>query len=196
MQRQISWREAESLLVLPESDRELIGLAQTGNREAFDGLVAMHQERVFNLAFRILENRDDAADVQQETFLNAWRALGKFRGQASFATWLHRITVNLCLSRKRRRDWDEISYSDDMPPDQAGPDCAERADTAIIVRKALMGLPSHHRAFIVLREVEERPFDEIAQIMGCSVQSACVRASRARKFLRERLAPQLAEEEL
>ena len=184
------------MLVLSESDRELIELAQTGNREAFDRLVAMHQQRVFNLAFRILENREDAADVQQETFLNAWRSLGKFRGQASFATWLHRITVNLCLSRKRRRGWDEISYSDDMPPDQAGPDCAERADTAIIVRKTLAGLPSHHRAFIVLREVEERSFEEIAQIMGCSVQSACVRASRARHFLRERLAPQLAEEEL
>ena len=66
----------------------------------------------------------------------------------------------------------------------------------MIVRKALMDLPKHHRVFIVLREVEERSFEEIAQIMGCSVQSACVRASKARRFLRERLAPQLAEEEL
>ena len=184
------------MLVLSESDRELIELAQVGNREAFDRLVAMHQERVFNLAFRILASREDAADVQQETFLNAWRSMGKFRGQAAFATWLHRITVNLCLSRKRRRDWSEISYSDDMPQDQAGPDCAERADTAIIVRRTLMALPSHHRAFIVLREVEERSFEEIAQIMGCSVESARVRAGRARLIMRARLAPLLAGEEL
>ena len=180
---------------MSESESELISLAQAGNREAFDGLVATHQERVFNLAYRILGNREDAADVQQETFLNAWRSLPRFRGQAAFSTWLHRITVNLCLSRKRRRDFKEVSYSDESSQPAAAARI-ERAETVTIVRKALMGLPSHYRAFIVLREIEERSFEEIAQIVGCSVQSARVRASKARGILRERLIALLPEEEL
>jgi RNA polymerase sigma-70 factor (ECF subfamily) len=181
---------------LSESDSELIERALAGSREAFDGLVALHQDRVFKLAYRILGNREDAADVQQETFLNAWRSLGRFRGEASFATWLHRITVNLCLCRKRRKNWNEAAYSDDVLSDEVDTRCADRSDTALVVRKTLMGLPKHYRAFIVLREIEERSFDEIAQVMGCSVQSARMRASKARKILRERLAPLLSEEEL
>lgn len=184
------------MVALSESDRELIELARAGSREAFDGLVALHQDRVFNLAYRVLGNREDAADVQQETFLNAWRSLSRFRREASFATWLHRIAVNLCLCRKRRRNWNEPSYSDEVLTDQAGPPEGDRSDTAIIVRKTLMGLPRHYRAFIALREIEERSFEEIAQVMGCSVQSARMRASKARKILRERLAPLLSEEEL
>lgn len=193
---QIRCREAERLVALSESDRELVELAQAGSREAFDRLVALHQERVFGLAFRVLGNREDAADVQQETFLNAWQSLGRFRGEASFATWMHRITVNLCLCRKRRKSWNEAAYSDDVLSDQVDTRSAGRADTALVVRKTLMGLPGHYRVFIVLREIEDRSFEEIAQLMGCSVQSARMRASKARKILRERLAPLLSEEAL
>ena len=180
------------------SDGELVARAQSGDAHAFDALIGLHQERVFRLAHRMLGNAEDAADVQQETFVQAWRNMRRFRAEAAFATWLHRITVNLCLGRKRRRQVEsldpavEATLSDSRQP--AGTACLIRAERAVTVRKVIAGLPAHYRALIVLREIEERPFEEIAGILGCSVQSARVRASKARKMLKERLEPILAEE--
>jgi RNA polymerase sigma-70 factor, ECF subfamily len=174
------------------TDLELVSEAQSGKLTAFDELVARHQERIFVLAYSILSSADDAADVQQETFVRAWRSLKSFRGQAAFTTWLHRIAVNLCLSRKRRRDLvDEAVELDEQ--NQAGKDCIESIETAIAVRKALSELPAHHRALLVLRELEGRPFEEIAGIVGGSVESVRTRLSRARKLLREKMRPYLEE---
>ena len=85
------------------SDHELVSRARQGDKQAFDTLVGLHQDRVFALAYRMLGSAEDAADIQQEAFVKAWRSLGKFRGDASFGTWVHRIAVNLCLARKRRK---------------------------------------------------------------------------------------------
>lgn len=167
--------------------------------QAFDALIGLHQDRVFSLAYRMLGNAEDAADVQQETFVRAWRSLGKFRADSAFSTWLHRITVNICLSWKRRRQveplephmLDGLVASDET----SGVACLQRAETKAIVRRAVDALPTHHRALIVLREIEQRPFEEIAQILGCSVQSARTRLTNARKMLRERLEPYLSEED-
>ena len=99
------------------SDQELVRRAQSGDTNAFDELVARHQERVFSLAYRMLGSPEDAADVQQETFVQAWRNLRKFRQDAAFPTWLHRIAVNLCLSRKRRRQNEPLEpYMEDTLP--------------------------------------------------------------------------------
>lgn len=90
---------------MSETCDDLVELAKSGDLAAFDRLVSLHQERVFALACRILGSVEDASDIQQETFIRAWSSLRKFRHDASFSTWLHRITVNLCLSRKRRREY-------------------------------------------------------------------------------------------
>lgn len=183
---------------LAMSDEELVGRAQSGDTNAFDALIGRHQERVFSLAFRMLGSADDAADVQQESFVQAWRNLSKFRRDAAFGTWLHRITVNLCLSRKRRRQTEPLEpHMEDTlhSSEPSGVACLERAETKATVRGAIAALPAHHRALIVMRDIEERPFEEIAQILGCSVQSARTRLTRARKMLRERLEPYLAEED-
>jgi RNA polymerase sigma-70 factor (ECF subfamily) len=166
--------------------------------EAFDELVSAHQARVYALAYRIMGNPEDASDVQQETFVRAWRSLGKFRKDAEFSTWLHRITVNLCISMKRRKDYqsteplceDRLSAS----VDSGGIACLEKTDVATTVRKVMAALPAHYRALLVLREVEGRCFEEVARILGCSEQSARSRACKARKLLRERIRPYLEEE--
>jgi RNA polymerase sigma-70 factor, ECF subfamily len=182
------------------SDEELVGRAQSGDGEAFDTLISLHQNRVFALAYRMLGNAEEAADVQQETFIQAWRSLRKFRGQAAFSTWLSKIAINQCLSRKRRRQTEPLEQYmlDDLrePSETGSVACLERAETAAMVRKVTAALPAHYRALIVLREIEERPMDEVAQILGCSVASARTRLTRARKLLRERLEPYLAEEDL
>ncbi|MEN6356013.1 MAG: sigma-70 family RNA polymerase sigma factor [Armatimonadota bacterium] len=180
------------------SDTDLVKQARAGDGGAFDRLVSIHQERVFALAYRILCNMEDAADVQQETFVRAWRFLHRFRGDAGFSTWLHRITVNLCLSRKRRIVPDFVPFDDDLIERSTGgrtQACADRVATAVVVRSAMAELPTNHRALIVLREIEERPFEEIAKILGCSVGSARARSCKARKLLRDRLEACLKEEE-
>ena len=183
---------------LAVSDQELVARARSGDTQAFDALIGLHQDRVFRLAYRMLANAEDAADVQQETFVRAWRSIKSFRSDAAFSTWLHRITVNLCLSRKRRKQAESlepgVEAASSNPGEPSGTARLVRTERAIAVRKVIAGLPPHYRALIVLREIEERPFEEIARILGCSIQSARMRASKARKVLRERLEPILAEE--
>ena len=190
-------RRLEQLL-LAISDDELVLRAQAGSLSAFDELIARHQDRVFALAFRILGNAEDAADVQQETFVKVWVSIGKFRGHAAFSTWTHRITVNLCLSRKRKKDWSEKPEQLDEERHyalaQRSTSCIERLETSIVVREALAAIPTRQRTLIVLRDLEGRSFEEIAEIVGGSTDSVRTRLSRARKLLREKMRPYLEGE--
>lgn len=182
---------------LTTSESDLVAQARAGSLEAFDRLVSMHQARVHALAYRFLGDEDEAADVQQDTFVRAWRSLRRFRQEAEFATWLHRITVNVCLSRRtRKRRNAEVPLSDVSEPrcESGGVSCLVAAETALTVRRVLDGLPSHYRALVVLREIEGRSFEEIGQVLGCSPASARTRASKARIMLRERLRPYIEEE--
>ena len=104
--------------------------AQAGDATAFDQLILQHQERVFALAYHILGNAEDAADVQQETFVRAWTKLGDFRGHAAFATWLHRIAVNICIRRKRRSrpllsldQYETLTVADPADCQEPGQEC-------------------------------------------------------------------------
>ncbi len=180
-------------------DQDLVARAQSGSLEAFDQLVSMHQARVYALARRILEDHEDAADVQQETFIRAWRSIRKFRQDSQFATWLHRITVNLCLSRKHRRACEPVSdvpFNEEIGVSLTEPSavkCLERTELAVMVRRVMAAIPAHYRVLLVLREIEGRPFEEIARILECSEESARVRAFRARQMLRERMQPYLGD---
>ncbi|MDO8588225.1 MAG: sigma-70 family RNA polymerase sigma factor [Armatimonadota bacterium] len=184
--------------LLTVSDGELVSQAQRGSLTAFDELVARHQERIFALAYRVLWNREDAADIQQETFVRAWTRMKSFRGHAAFTTWLHRIALNLCLTKKRRRDWLEPPATLDEEVGCRGGSfgtiCAEKLDTAIAVREAVAALPARQRALIVLKEIEGRSCEEIAEIVGGSAASVRTRLSRARTALREKMRPYLEEE--
>ena len=181
------------------SELELVSQAQKGSRAAFDELVSRHQQRVYALAYRILGAAEDASDIQQETFIRAWLSLKKFRGQAAFYTWLHRITVNLCLSRKRKLSSSvEVLPFDENIRQSVEPGvatCAQSVETTVMVRAALSTVPAPCRALLVLRDIEGRPYEEIARIVGGSIESVRTRLSRARKMLRERMRPYLEEEE-
>ena len=169
-------------------------LAQAGNMEAFDELVGVHQERVYALAYRILNSFEDASDIQQETFISAWKSIRKFRGDSSFATWLHKIAVNLCLSKKRGRQTVSLEpFIEENLTAVDGKACMDATDTSIAVRKVLAAMPVHYRVLIVLKDIEGRSFEEIAEILKCSVSGARTRASRARNILREKMRSYLAE---
>ena len=172
---------------------DLVGLAKNGSTEAFDALVEAFQGQVYALAYRILGNAEDARDVQQETFIRAWRSLGALRDHTAVKAWLLRITVNLCRSRRSRND----ICLDDVEAVSGAHDLSrgmERSELAANVRRVIAGMPFNHRLLLVVRLVEDRPFDEIAGILGCSQHSARARFWLATKMLRGRMRPYLDDQ--
>jgi RNA polymerase sigma-70 factor (ECF subfamily) len=180
-------------LSVAKTDEELVRRAQKGDIDAFDELVAQHQKRVFALAYRLLGNAEDAADVQQETFIRTWSSLKSFNHQAAFTTWLHRITVNMCLSYRRGKGKRGRCVSLAEEQMQTADTPGVEVETSLAVRDALSLLPPRNRALLVLREVEGRSIEEIAEIMGSSVDTCRKQLYRARKLFRHILRSCLGE---
>jgi len=170
----------------------LVNAARDGDVGAFEQLVELHQHEVFGLAIRLVGDREMAADVAQESMIRAWRALPKFRGDAAFSTWLHRITVNTAWtlrSRSKRNSADPLETVGDvadgswLTPERAG----ETVMLREALRKALTRLPEVHRTLVVLKDVEGWTHGEIAETLGISVTAAKVRLHRAHVKLRDYL---------
>ena len=187
-------------------DRQLVARCREGDPEAFARLVALHEGMVFNLAARLLGDREEARDVAQEVFLQVYRTLGRFEGRSSLRTWIYRIVVNQCHNRRRfwrrrRRDKEEplderTGASEARLPGSgsASPfDEALRRERARRVQAALLALSFDHRAVLVLREVEGLGCEEIAKLLGVADGTVKSRLSRAREVLRRRLVDVIGE---
>lgn len=156
------------------SDQELVEDFQKGNEASFNELILRHQERIYWVARRFVQDHDQADDVVQDVFCRAYEGLGKFRGEASVYTWLYRITVNLALNavRKQRvRDFfriDEILDVKDEHGDQ--PDAhLERNEQKQLIEEAVARLPEKQKAVFIMRYYDEMPYEEIAKIMKTTV---------------------------
>lgn len=168
------------------SDRELVARARADDPAAFEELVRRHRDRIYRVALRVCRHPADAEDVTQEAIVRAWRALGTFRGEAAFTTWLYRIVTNLALNRVSRRR----EHATERIPEPAGPGEAldparraedrERLDAALA---ALDTLTAEQRACYVLRELEGLSYDELAEVLDISVASVKGRLYRARQDL-------------
>lgn len=169
---------------MAENDRELVRAFAAGDPAAFEQLVSRHEQRVYNLAYRMLGSREDARDATQDAFLAALRALPSFRGDAAFSTWLHRIAINAChdLLRKRQRAplAGEAGDSDPGPP---SPDHAEAAAAAVDVQRALVLVPEEFRAVLVLHDVQDLPYEQIGAILGIPIGTVKSRLHRGRVAL-------------
>ena len=157
------------------ADEELVRACVAGDRSAFDLLVTRHQRQVYRLCYRFVGNHEDAADLAQDAFVRAYRGLAKFERTAAFTTWLHRITVNVCLNRLALKTPKHESLADA----EVSRADSERADTAVIreerakrVRAAIARLPDKQRATLILRAYHDLPHEEIARIMGNTVGAA------------------------
>jgi RNA polymerase sigma-70 factor (ECF subfamily) len=186
-----------------DSDISLVKRAREGDFGAFETLFERHRTLVYRFAYQMTPRRDDAEDIVQEAFVRAYQNLDKYRDEAKFTTWLLRIVTNLCTDQARmfhRRqaleqqeaagalDWMTIGETDDPIHNLE----ADRRKEAL--RRALSALPTHHRSVIVLRDIEEREYTDIAQMLNCTVGGAKLRVLRARRALRDRIAPLLGEE--
>lgn len=157
-----------------------MGAARSGDLDAFEALVRRHQTTVYRVAIRMLRSESDAQDAAQEAFVQAWRALARFRSDSSFATWLYRIVTNRCLNMIQQR------RSEQPLPDRlialAG-DPASQAETSQRLEalvKAIHDLPGEQRAAIVLREFQGLPYEEIAEVLGISASAVKGRIHRGR----------------
>jgi len=186
-----------------DTDVALVYRAREGDYEAFEQLFERHRALVYRFAYQMSSRRDDAEDIVQEAFVRAYQNLHRYRDEAKFTTWLLRIVTNLCTDQARmsqRRtaleqqeamgalDWMTIGDIEDPVQNLE----ADRRKQAL--RKALNALPVHHRSVIILRDIEEREYPDIASILGCTVGGAKLRVLRARRALRDRIAPLLGEE--
>jgi RNA polymerase sigma-70 factor, ECF subfamily len=170
------------------SDAELVRRSVEGDTAAFGALVRRHERRVYSVAFRMLGRAEDASDASQDAFLMAFRNLDRFRQDAAFSTWLHRITVNACydILRKRARQPLLHAVSDDSPEPEPGPplpDHADRVATALDVQEALSRVPGEFRAALILADVEDLPYEEIAAILEIPVGTVKSRVHRGRLSL-------------
>ena len=179
------------------AERELIARSQAGDLSAFNRLVEAYQDRVYNLCLRMLGSPPAAEDATQEAFLAAFRRIRSLRGE-NFRGWLLRIAANACLDELRRRKRRPQLSLDDPPPGREAlrdpPDRAEALEARILrrelhddIQSALMALPPDQRQAVLLCDVEEMSYEEIAMAMGSSVGTVKSRISRGRAKLRELL---------
>ncbi len=158
----------------PLTDLELVQQVRNGNREAYTELMRRYQKRVYWVARRIVGSHDDADDVAQETFVKAYLALGDFRGDSSFFTWLYRIAVNLALNVVRRHQM--MNYLRDSPiissllPARDNPHSdLEAKELESRLNLAVAQLPEKQRAVFVMRYFDEMSYEEISQVLKTSV---------------------------
>jgi len=180
------------------TDEELVARAISGDADSFNELVHRWERPIYALAYRQIGREEDARDVCQETFLRAYRALGGFRGQAKFSSWLYRIALNLCrdwVRRERRtpvvqppEDVDIADLAAARGPSETIEDLVARKDLAKTVERAMARLPEEQRTAIVLKEYHGLTFQEIADIVGCPLSTVKTRLYQGLTVLRRELA--------
>ena len=179
------------------TDRELVEKAKQGDQGAFEQLVLDNQNKVYALALRMVDDREEAADLAQEAFVKAWQGMKSFQGESSFATWIYRLTTNVCidwLRRQKRREGVEPSVSlDDEESGWAEPAdrdsdphlLLERSERGKALARGLDRLPDWQRRALVLRELSGLSYQEIGQALDIDLGTVKSRIARARLNLRK-----------
>lgn len=178
------------------TEQELVERAKRGDPDAFGQLVTDNEKRIYNLALRMTGSPEDAAELAQEAFLNAWRALPSFKGDSSFSTWLYRLASNACIDhlrkRKRRSQVEDARSLEDEerpwePADhQADPALQlERQEARRAVEEGLQSLSDPHRQVLVLRELQGLSYQEIGQALDLDPGTVKSRIARARLALKK-----------
>jgi RNA polymerase sigma-70 factor, ECF subfamily len=179
------------------SDAECVRRLHRGEREVFEVLVRRYQKRIFNLIYRVVGDYEEAAEVSQEVFLAAYRSVRQFRGDASFSTWLYRIAINHASTRRksmldRQRRTVSIDVTDTLSDYRHDPGHAvEQKESQERVQQALNSLEPGDALIILLRDLQDVPYEEVAHILDVPVGTVKSRLHRARQALKRRIAPVL-----
>lgn len=180
------------------TEQELVQRAQKGDEDAFAQLMRENETRIYNLTLRMTGNEQDALDLAQEAFFNAWRGLKFFKGDSTFSTWVYRLASNACIDhlrrKKRRQDISApmpvVDEEDDRPPDipderYAPEQVLERKQLRQAVSEGLNRLSDEHRQVLIMRELDGLSYQEIGQVLGLEAGTVKSRIARARLALRK-----------
>jgi RNA polymerase sigma-70 factor (ECF subfamily) len=181
-------------------EKKLVRLAAQGSQEAFGQLVSTYEKQVYNLALRMVGNREDAADLTQEAFLRVWRGLDNYKADAAFSTWLYRLTSNVCidfLRREKRRKTVSLTFLDEdhdeavelsIPDPAAGPEqLAIETESRETMAAAMDALDVEFRQILTMRVINGLSYDEIADALELKPGTVKSRLSRAREKLRKQV---------
>lgn len=183
---------------MSEGERNLLEKAKNGDVLAFEKLITEYQKKVFNIAFRMVGNYDDASELTQEVFIRVFKSLKNFKEQSLFSTWIYKITTNVCLDEIRKRKKRKAVYLDEeikldenevkrqIEDDKPTPEMiAEKNEISKAVNDAIESLSEEHRTVIVLRDLQGFSYEEIAKITSCPEGTVKSRINRARQALKE-----------
>jgi len=178
-------------------DEELVARSRGGDLDAFNQLVLRWERPIYTLAYRVIGREEDARDIAQESFLRAFRALGGFKGQAKFSSWLYRITLNLCrdwIRRERRSNVapvpegiDIVELAGEATPTETIEDLVSRKQLGDAVAKAMALLPEEQRTAIILKEYHGLTFQEIADLLDCPLSTVKTRLYQGLTVLRRHM---------
>jgi len=181
------------------ADEILIKKSRNGDMEAFEQLVRRYENKVYTVAYRFLGNHADASDLAQDTFLRLYHALPNFRGESSFMTWLYRITANACRDEIRRQKKYHIVSLDNEAENNGDyfmsrvsglipspEEEVERKEFNNMIQQCINSLSDEHRLILVMREVQGLSYEEIADILKCSLGTVKSRLSRARQAFKDK----------
>ena len=184
------------------SDQDLVKACQNGDTEAFDQLVGRYRTRVFGMIYNMVHSEQDAWDLAQDSFLKAWKSIGRFRGQSSFYTWIYRIVMNVTIDWLRKKQVkgtgaefdDAIQLREIDPASRTVPKADALPHQRMMhgeirqrIDEAIAQLSPEHRAVILMKETEDMQYHEIADTLGCSIGTVMSRLFYARKRLQNML---------
>lgn len=187
---------------MPLEDQLLVERSKKGDREAFEHLVRLYENKVYTIAYRLMGNHADASDLAQDAFIKIYQALPNFRGDSSFSTWIYHITVNVCRDELRKRQrrptvsldepTGENNTTYEIRSNAPGPEeMLDRSETQAMIQECLNNLSDDYRTILVMREIQDLAYEEIAELLGCSLGTVKSRLSRARQALKEKISKQM-----
>ncbi len=180
------------------SELDLVKRCQAGEADAFDELVVRYRTRIFGMIYNMVHNEQDAWDLSQDSFVKAWKSMKRFRGQSSFYTWMYRIVMNVTIDWLRKKQIkgagaefdDSIQLKEIDPasktvpkPDALPYERMQRTEIRAQIDNAISQLTPEHRAVILMKEIEDMQYHEIAEALGCSIGTVMSRLFYARKKL-------------
>lgn len=177
-----------------EKDELLVAMAQKGDLTAYEALVHRYQHKVFNLASKMVNNREDALDIAQEIFMQIYLALPGFRGESVFSTWVYRVASNKCLDYLRKKKVEKEKTVTSFEENIMFGDSRDSPEELVIrreesrkVREALDSLPRHYRIVIILHHYQQLRYKEIAEVLNQPVKTVATRLYRAKLILKKKL---------
>ncbi len=195
-------RPARPRAAAAPEEKALIARCKRGDLDAFNELIKKYEKPVYNFAYRLTGRYDDAQDVAQDAFVRVYNAIGSFRGDASFSTWMFRITTNVFLDERKKSKAHPTSSLDEYitteessmarqieDPSPTPEALTEGMERSQILEQAIQSLPDYQRAMVILYHTEQKSYEEIAEIMDLPIGTVKSRLNRARLALKEKLTP-------